>query len=179
MKEVEIKIKIGSAQRVLEQLTQQGCNFSDPVVQDDTIYVPLSETVLPARAGINVLRIRQQEGKILLTLKQSDIANHLSKIEKELEISNVLIMDEIIRLLGFHEISQVKKQRRKCTLQNYEICIDEVENLGSFLEIEKITDETPSVVQEQMLHLLRDLGIDAKERVELGYDVLMVQKHGY
>jgi adenylate cyclase class 2 len=179
MKEIEIKIKIGSAKIAIEQLTQQGCKFTRSVTQSDIIYVPQAETLLPVKPGINILRIRQEEGKILLTLKQSDPENHLSKTEKELEIGSVQVMQEIITLLGFHEISRVKKQRRKCKLQDYEICIDEVENLGSFLEIEKITDEDPAVVQEQMLQQLTSLGIDVSEQVYLGYDILMVQKHGY
>ena len=146
--------------------------------QEDVIYIPEHEPSIPVNPGVNVLRIRTQGEKILFTLKRSDVHNHLSKLEKELEISSASTMKEIIELLGYKEISRVSKQRQACMWGEFEICIDEVKNLGSFMEIEKITNEEPEVVQKQMAEIVSSLGLNMKDQVFRGYDILMLEKNG-
>jgi adenylate cyclase class 2 len=178
MKEIEIKIQIDSIEKAIQALEGLGCHFSDAISQVDVIYIPKDQKILPVPAGTSVLRIRTQQGKILFTLKQSDLHNHLSKTEKELEITDGQVMGEIIALLGFHEISRVEKKRRTCKFKDYEICLDSVRGLGDFMEIEKITDEDPIAVQTNMIQALAELGVDASRRMQVGYDVLMYQQHG-
>ncbi len=177
MKEVEVKIELENIQAVQEILEAQGCQFSDPLIQRDLVYIPTSVPTVPCPAGTNVLRIRMQEGMFLLTLKRSDPGNHLSKLEHELEISSFEEMDKIIKLLDFKLVADTTKTRQKCKINGYEICLDEVNNLGKFLEIEKMTDQDPSGVQQEMIAFLQGLGVDTSKRMTVGYDVLWVQKH--
>jgi adenylate cyclase class 2 len=178
MKEVEIKIQITNPEEVIKILQGHGCVFSEPIVQRDVVYIPKNEPTVPVPAGTNVLRIRRQNNKTLLTLKRSDAGNHLSKLEHELEISDEAQMDEIIKLLGFKIIADTTKSRRKCKINQYEICIDHVEELGDFLEIEEMTAGDPGQVQTEMLDFLSKLNIDVSNRMDVGYDVLYVRKHG-
>ncbi len=178
MKEVEIKIQINNVEEVVKNLQNQGCEFSSPIIQRDVVYIPVSEPTVPVPAGTNVLRIRHQGDKTIFTLKRSDVGNHLSKLEHELEISNAEQMAEIIKLLGFKMIADTTKTRRKCKINGFEICVDQVEKLGDFLEIEKMTDEDPALAQQEMMEFLSKLNIDTSQRMDVGYDVLWVRKYG-
>ena len=46
-------------------------------------------------------------------------------------------MTSICEQLGFVLHVRVNKIRRKASFNGYEICLDEVEDLGSFIEVEK------------------------------------------
>jgi adenylate cyclase, class 2 len=177
MKEVEVKIRITDLVSIKGTLESKGCKFSEPVVQEDIVYIPADVPMIPVEPGVNVLRIRKQPGKILFTLKQSTVGNHLAKLEKELEIKDPEVMGEIITLLGFKEMAHTTKTRIKCKIGDYEICLDHVNELGDFLEIEKITAEDPSIVQREMIDFLQNLGVNTSDQVHVGYDVLYIQKH--
>ena len=175
MKEVEIKLRVEDTGKVIEQLEAQGCVFEPPISQEDDIFIPLSEPTVPVGLGVNVLRIRRQGGKNLFTLKQGQ---ELAKIERELEISDPETLEQIILMLGFKKIVQINKTRRKCKMGDLEICVDDVEGLGSFVEVEKITAEEPQKVQAELLGFVANLGVDVSRRETVGYDILFVKKYG-
>lgn len=175
MKEVEIKIRVADSEEVAGLLQSQGYELSAPVSQKDAIYIPVSEPTVPVTLGANVLRVRREGVRALLTLKQGQ---ELAKLEKELEISDPETMEEIFKLLGYKKIAQVNKLRRKARAGDLEICVDEVEGLGSFVEVEKITAEDPEAVQAELLDFLIKLGVDVSQRERVGYDILYVQKYG-
>jgi adenylate cyclase class 2 len=85
-------------------------------------------------------------------------------------------MAEIVLLMGYYEFNTVSKVRRKCRYKNYEICLDEVEELGNFIEVEKMSDEPSEVVQEELFTFLESLGISREDRATKGYDILLYQK---
>lgn len=175
MKEIEVKIRVENLEQVVLQLEGQGCVFSAPVSQQDDIFIPLSEPTVPVAMGINVLRIRRENGRNLFTLKQGQ---ELAKIERELEISDPKTLEEIISMLGFKRVVQLSKVRRKCRMGELEICADRVEGLGDFVEVEKITAEDSQAVQAELLKFLQGLGVDISKRETVGYDILFVQQHG-
>ncbi len=178
MKEIEIKIQLGDLDEVRAVLEKQGCVFESPKAQEDTIFIPNNEPTVPVPAGVNVLRIRRQNNKAVFTLKQSDFGNNLSKTEIETEVLDAESMEKAVGLLGYKKIAVVNKSRQICKFKGFEICLDLVEKLGDYLEMEKITDEDPETVQAEMLSLLGELGIDASKQVGYGYDVIYVQKFG-
>jgi len=57
-----------------------------------------------------------------------------------------------------------------------EICLDEVENLGSFIEVEKMSDGDSKQIQEELAEFLGLLGVSPKDRVTKGYNTLMLER---
>jgi adenylate cyclase class IV len=52
-----------------------------------------------------------------------------------------------------------------------------VENLGSFIEMEKLSEEGDSEkIQEELFIFFESLGIQKPDREIFGYDILMLQK---
>lgn len=176
MREVEIKIKLKDFKSTINNLKRQGCKFSKKITQEDWVYIPKNEPKVPVPFGVNVLRIRKQDEEYLFTLKISDKHNHLSKEEVEIKITEPIKVQKIIKLLGFKLIAIVKKQRIKCKFEGFEICLDRISGLGDFMEVEKITNKNPLEVQQEMIQLLRGLGIIRYTRIKVGYDVLVFRK---
>lgn len=176
MKEVEVKAKINNPDNLTTQLKDLGCELGDPIIQNDIIFLPAGLSYEDDLLGRNILRIRKTDGRIVFTLKQPQ-SNELDCIEKELEIGDVENMEEILKLVGFYEAVRVNKTRVKCKYKDYKICIDKVEELGDFIEVEKITDEDAAKVQDELFDFLQSIGVDKDDREVHGYDTLMYNKN--
>jgi len=85
-------------------------------------------------------------------------------------------MANICLALGFEELLKINKVRRKASYQGLEICLDQVEGLGNFIEIEKISESADAeTVQLELFEILKKLGIEEQDRVFEGYDQLILK----
>ena len=73
----------------------------------------------------------------------------------------------------------VTNKTRSITHYNkFEICVDNVQDLGDFIEVESITDEGDAgSIQEEMFSFLESLGVKREDRVFDGYDILILKKN--
>jgi adenylate cyclase class 2 len=100
-------------------------------------------------------------------------------MEHEVEINDPEEMKSIIKLVGFEELSYVNKTRQKCKYNGLEICFDEIDELGSYIEVEKLGDDSDGPkIQTELFEFLKSLGIKDEDRATTGYDVLIAQKNG-
>lgn len=176
MREVEVKAKLVDKDNVLAKLHELGVVLGTEIHQIDRIYVPKGKLV-PVDHYVNVLRIREQNGKYWFTLKYS-VTNRLDKVEREMEIAQPEVLEQIIQDLGFYEIARVEKRRRKGRLRDLEICVDDVTDLGAFVEVEKLVEDPDmEEVLSELIKCLESLGVKEEHRVHLGYDVLLYQKN--
>ena len=176
MKEIEVKAKAANLAVIKDKLIAMGCSFSDLLVQKDRIYLHDSIKFTEIKTGTVVVRLRDVNGKCILTAKKR-LENELAKLEKESVVGDAAQVNDIINLLDFKEVVQVNKKRQQCKYKDYTICLDEVENLGSYIEIEKMTkDEDSLKVQEELADFLFQLGVNKEDRVTMGYDTLIYNK---
>jgi adenylate cyclase, class 2 len=173
--EIEVKAKVNDFEELKNKLKELGCVLSEPTIQDDYIYNKKGIN-LKEKKDTPVLRIRQQGEKILFTLKKNR-NNELDCIEKELEIKDKNIMEDIFVLLDYEKTVEVHKKRIKTNYKEYEICLDEVDGLGSFIEVEKLSDEDGEKIQNELFDFLETLGISKSNRVFQGYDTLVYLKN--
>ena len=175
-REIEVKAYLKNFEEIRKKLELLGCSLSEPVKQEDIIYLPNGVDIDDVKKGTNSLRIRKEKGKYIFNLKQRmDVS--LDCIERETVIADPQAMNEIIKLLGFYEFQKLTKTRRKCKYNEYEICLDEVEGLGAFVEVEKISSEDGEKVQQELFQFLESLGVKCEERATRGYDILLHQKY--
>jgi len=171
--EIEVKAKVNDLEILKQKLIALGCIFSEPLIQNDVTFVNYNEPYDKLLPGENILRIRKSNDKILFTVKQS-LDNELACFEREVEINSVEEMRAALLLMGYHEVVKINKVRLRTDYNGYEICLDEVEGLGSFIEIEKIAEgEDVDTVQAQLNNLLIELGVDKNNFVTHGYDTLV------
>lgn len=165
--EVEQKFQVESLQILEQRLADLGVRFETPVEQSDVYFAH------PARDFAQTdeaLRIRQVGEDNFVTYKgpKQDLT---TKTRREIELPIEPGLDgrtrfrELLEILGFKPVREVRKTRRKGVLlwQGWEVesALDWVIGLGNYLELEIVTDaaqveEAKRVVAEVSKQL--DLG---------------------
>lgn len=178
MREIEIKLQVNNLEELEKNLTENGLVISKEITQDDMVYVPkdVLDPFSNVKVGDTFIRIRKQDGIDTLTLKQQRGVG-LDKTEHETKINNSEQMHQMLLIMGWKPATQVIKKRKKGKLGEYEICLDKVEQLGNFVELEKLTDDNadPEKVKAELFEALKPFGLSEKDEETKGYDILMYQ----
>jgi len=180
MREIEIKIRVDDMDLFEKNLVAQGCVLSKPIHQHDTVYLRIGETSIweGVKSGSIVLRIRRDDDGALFTLKQQQ-THELDNAEFETRIADPDALHESLLIMGFRPGIEVKKVRRTGTLDGDEICLDTVEELGTFVELERlaIEDVDPRCVTKELYKKLESLGLSRRNEERRGYDTQLYQLH--
>ncbi len=174
MREIEVKAKVNDVNGLLKIADKLGISFGKPIVQDDATY----ETKIPyADPDWNIFRIRKQDGKSILTMKYKASSRSRDNHERETVIGDADEVADMLERVGYVFAIQIYKQRRTAKYHNLEICLDEVKDLGSFIEVEKLAEDDADVdaIQTELWDVLLSLGIHPEDRVHKGYDTLMYE----
>jgi adenylate cyclase class 2 len=182
MREIEIKARVADKAALLAILKAQNIIVSEPITHHDRVFGLDGED----GGGVNAapwLRIRTEisAGKKseIFTLKKS-ITNQMDSIEHETEVTDAAELEKIILHIGFTPYSDLTKTRQKAHRGDIEICIDTIEGLGDFIEVEKLTSEDVDyeAVAEELWAVLESFGVSRDDHVTDGYDVLMRKHEG-
>ena len=178
MREIEVKVKVNNFENLKKKLIEKGCVLSDPIDQHDVIYSVKDsmEEFESAKEGDIILRIRYLKDTAEFNLKQQR-SNEMDNLEYETKIENPDEMHKILHVLGWNPVIEVKKTRKKGKLGEYEICLDQVEKLGTFIELEKLTDDnaSPEIVRNELFKELESLGFSKDDEELKGYDTQIYQ----
>lgn len=86
----------------------------------------------------------------------------------------------MLLLLDQEEMVRINKTRISSQYNDYQICVDDVENLGSFIEVEVLIPDADAdksdQVQEELFTFLTSLGISPDDRATVGYNTLLLAK---
>ena len=173
-------MRVNNKTATLSALEAQGCVFSEPVSQSDTIYVHKTGNLETFLSNEVFVRIREQsDGSIILTAKQSASrvgGDPLVKKEHEVKIDSAKEGRTILEMTGLVEAVRVAKCRQIAHYKDWEVCIDEVDGLGTFIELEEMApEENAANIQDAMVAFLTSVGIPSSDRVFKGYDILMLE----
>lgn len=157
--EVEVKASIPDSERLSKVLSfVSNWEKGESVVQDD-LY--LSHPCKDFSKTDEALRIRHTEGKWYLTYKGPKLDN-LSKTREEMEMRTSPRVRQILSKLGFREVARVIKRRTVYRKGDTLLCLDEVEGLGNFIELESVSHSLNAL--PRLLSILSDLGLKGETR---------------
>ena len=180
-KEIEVKAKVDDLEVRARKLESRGCTFSDPITQKDYVFTAPDVSYEDMKIGDIFLRVRETSRGSYFTLKQAQ-KYKLDNREEETEISDPESMKSALEIMGYTLAVKIFKTRRTATYSGLEISLDEVDDLGSFVEVEKMTDDSVNaeVVQVHLLDFLEQCGVHKQKRELNGYDTLIYfkQKEG-
>jgi predicted adenylyl cyclase CyaB len=132
--ELEKKYKIQDCSLAKQELGAMGAQFVGES-RDIDVYFQVPQDVPNTR----YLRVRTRGYKSTLAFHQ--VIDDLETKEWETDVSDGKITQDIIAKLGFEIDVVVDKTRQRYNLDDSEIVLDHIENLGYFLEIESPTEE--------------------------------------
>jgi adenylate cyclase, class 2 len=173
VQEVEVKYLVTDEVALLAALAEHGIALSEPVRQDDQAYAPSSWRYGMSKRGVPFARLRTQAGRHVFTVKRP-MSNELACLEHETVVADRGQMHDALLSMGFTPTVQIIKTRRVGVWGAVTICVDAVDGLGTFLELETMAqeDEAGAVTQERLHKQVMALGI-ALERVAQAYDSLL------
>ncbi len=178
MREIEIKAKLKNKAQVVKKLKALGCVFSPSITQEDSVYTKNIGSLELYRNNEAYLRIRIKNViETLFTLKKKGV-NDLDAIEHEVTINSKEEMEQALFHMGYKKAMEINKTRTITHFDDCEICIDDVKGLGSFIEMEKLTNAKGDAkkIQDQLFAFFESIGIKKSDRVMSGYDILTLEK---
>jgi adenylate cyclase, class 2 len=173
MREVEVKYRVRDLGALLAALEMRGIELGEPFRQDDQAYAPDDWTYGDDRRGVPFARLRTVDGRHVFTLKRP-AENVLSCEEHETAVADRDPMHCAVLAMGFRPTVRIVKMRRTGSLGDLILCVDELDGLGAFLEIERmVPDGVPGeAVQAELSRFVASLGIDAEQTGQT-YDILV------
>jgi len=169
MLEIEIKAYCDDLDRVVKGVISLGGSLLKRTTERDIYFNH------PCRDFANTdeaFRIRIEDKKKILTYKGPKLDKKTkTRFEEEVEFNDFDSMRSILLNLGFVEVDEVVKKRDMYILNDILICIDRVEDVGHFVELEKRgIDKVKVKVENELFNLAKKIGIsrfESKSYLEL------------
>jgi adenylate cyclase class 2 len=169
--EVEQKFPVADMAAFEAKLAARGATVSEPRSEIDHYYAH------PARdfaASDEALRIRRTDRSSYLTYKGPKV-DTTTKTRREIELelwaqeAKVQSLENLLEALGFTPVAEVCKYRRKASIswqgREIEAALDEVVDVGTFVELELVAEEDDvEPAKACIASLARELGLSGSER---------------
>lgn len=178
MVENEIKIKLNDSTSQDQVESALHAKFGDPSEQKDIIYASSKEDVSELANGNVIGRIRNSNSEFSVTMKRIISMSPLIRDEIEWGIDTKVQGESIFEFFGWKHIVTVVKTRRIFQSGTFTYCLDDILNLGRFLEIELITQEVTDVAHLKLEaeRLVKLLKLPQESLQNRPYDQLMLTK---
>ncbi|MEE0269039.1 MAG: hypothetical protein U0I39_04565 [Clostridia bacterium] len=127
------------------------------------------------------IRIRIQKDKYILCYKKIYMENDeedIHIVEYETEVSNLDATINILKGVRINKVCDLIKERDSFIYKNlFEISLDNVKDLGYFIEIEVYDKNIPiNEANQLLLNIVKELNLDITRRNLKGYSYLMYDK---
>lgn len=182
--EIEIKIKISKAKLLeIKKKLQKIAKFVKKSSQEDTYFTPPHRNFIKPKYPFEWLSIRKRGEKNILSYKHYHPENtqkttHCDELETEITHSEQI--EKIFKAIDIKKLITVNKTRETYQFKDqFEIAMDEVKNLGYFIEVETIKDfGSIKEARKQLFEFAMSLEIDITKPDFRGYPYLLLQKKG-
>ena len=183
MIEVEIKVRIPSCELIEAKLIQLGFKKSHTLQEVDYYYNGVdrdfrkSHEALRLRLtesldGSAIVADRPGEPSVQLTYKGPKLDNvSMSRVEHQVNLDDFETMQSILSSLGYKPVMPVMKLRREYFSEEMTACVDTVDNLGDFLELEIIanSESEREADLEKIERVLEQLGFSMDDTTTVSY----------
>ena len=169
--EIEAKLKVDSLEEVRKKLKELDAEFAGELLQEDVLFDDYSDSLTKADSCI---RLRKQttdgETKYILTYKGAKEKSSFKKRhEIEVEVSDGESVQNILSALGYEKKITVEKHRSLWRLGGCKVALDQLKNLGNFVEIEGPDEKIINDVQ-------KSLGLNNSQHIPKSYASLIADK---
>lgn len=180
MYEVELKVEADHGS-VREALADAGAERVGTVTQVDTYYNAPHRVFAETDEALRIRRERHlgDDNETTKLTYKGPLVEDASKTRKEHETA--VIDDDatagILDGLGFEPAATVRKEREYFQLDGYTVTLDDVIDLGAFVEVEQeTTEDNVERVRVGAADVLRALGLNPAEQIRTSYLGLLLSK---
>jgi adenylate cyclase class 2 len=163
--EVEVKFRIDKLDEIEEKVKKMARFVTEKIERDlyfNFLYKDFKESD-------EALRIRSDVEGVTITYKSPKLDDETkSREEIKIKIDSYENGILLLKKLGFVPIGEVVKKRRIYKIDDALICLDNVEELGNFVEIEIETSDF-DIAKEKVLEIAKILGFNVKQSIRTSY----------
>ncbi len=174
MLEFELKVRISSLDPVREQLIRKNARFCGRIHEHDIYYnAPHRDFGVTDEA----IRVRYTNDHAVVTYKGAKIKTSGLKAREELNmlVDSGSVFEQILNRLGFTRTAEVNKWREHYLLFDAAVTLDEVEDLGTFVEIEIQADDENQNTAARIEKIAQEIGVSG-EPILASYLELLLSK---
>lgn len=183
MIEVEVKLKIDSAELIEKKLIELGFKKGQTLQEIDYYYngvdrdfresgEALRLRLVESLDGSAVVADRPGEALVQMTYKGPKLDNiSMSRVEHQVNIDDFETMQSILSSLGYRPVVPVIKLRRELFSERINACVDTVDGLGDYLELEIMVDQDDQRVDalDRISGVLNQLGYSISDTTTTSY----------
>jgi adenylate cyclase class 2 len=180
--EVEIQVEIENINPLAELLEEDG-KFLFSEHQIDHYYTPAHRNFAAIKPINEWLRLRNSDSKYSITYKnwhrdEDKKSSHCD--EYETTIGDIDQIEKILNVLDFKTVVIVDKKRKAYLYKDWEIALDEVKNLGNFVEVEYKGTQVRDAkdIANEMKDFLRALNLGKIKINSVGYAFKLLNPDG-
>ena len=162
---LELKIKIDSIDSLTEKLKSINAKQDSILLQKD-IYYKIPD-------GLLKLRI-ENETKTLIYYNRDELSENRWSDYNLLKIEDDNAEDFLSKLFTVEAV--VEKKRKLFWLNNTRIHLDEVKELGSFLELETLVIDEKTNAEKRFNEIVGLLNLDLSKQIKKSYKNLIAEK---
>lgn len=183
MKEIEILVEVYEE---IETIKKKFTNFEYKGLKstlDEYYYDPKRDTLKPDSNNqlSHCLRLRTKNNIYSITYKDDvfDNGKWLYSNEYETEIESIAVMKQIFERLGLVKFIEIDNKKETYVYENFEIVIENVKDLGVFMEVEYCTNENVDVkkIKKEIQDFINKLGLNVSEELNMGKPEMYMKKH--
>jgi adenylate cyclase, class 2 len=176
MLEVELKVKIPTLGPVREQLARNNAQSCGKVHEHDVYYnAPHRDFGITDEA----VRVRYTDSHAVVTYKGPKIKKFGLKAREELNfaVESGETFEKMLDRLGFSKTLEVNKWRETYKVGTALVSLDLVDGLGTFAEIEVITENETDNPTAQIGRIAQAIGVVGEPILESYLEMLLAKKH--
>ncbi|MEG2250297.1 MAG: class IV adenylate cyclase [Bacilli bacterium] len=182
MEEIEINVELFSTLEEAKNKLSQFNFIGEEKIMDVYFYDPNKVSSKPNKEKEigESLRLRNINGKFKVSYKidkYDETGKWLYSDNIEKEITNVNETLKQFNQSGLKEMFTIKNIRNHYKNVEFDIYVENVENLGNFIEIEKHVLETEDIIKlkENMYSFVINLGLNISEALKIGKPEMMLK----
>jgi adenylate cyclase, class 2 len=175
MLEVELKVRVPSLDPVREQLVRNHAQSCGKVHEHDIYYnAPHRDFGQTDEA----VRVRYTDSHAVVTYKGPKIKKFGLKAREELNfaVESGETFETMLDRLGFSKTLEVNKWRETWKLGTATVSLDTVDGLGTFAEIEVITENENDNPEDRIGKIAKEIGVRGKPILASYLELLLALK---
>lgn len=183
MVEVEVKLKIDSAESIEKKLMEIGFSKGQTLQEIDYYYNGVDRDFRQSGEALRLRLVESLDGSALvadrpgepliqMTYKGPKLDNvSMSRVEHQVNIDDFETMQAILSSLGYKPVIPVIKLRRELFSEEMAACVDTVDGLGDYLELEIMVDNENQREEalSKISNILNQLGYSISDTTTTSY----------
>ena len=174
MKEIEVEVAFDNTKEEVMKILSKFEFIGEKDIYD-TYYFDPKRTNLKPESDLRLsetFRLRKKDDKCFITYKKQHFEGKLwiYSDEYETEVKDYDTMRKIIAMLELEPLINVHNKRRIYKYEDFEIELEDVEGLGCFIEVEKLSNckKDEILIKEEIRNFIRSLKLKNTRELNIG-----------